>query len=101
MIKLEDAKNLYYIRNCGCDDETQGLVNIPDEYFPIFRDFIVNLNKNSKNGCMPKINVYTVDASMFREATDDGRDWEWLYFGDKKYVFIDGVDPWKMEVLIK
>ena len=30
--------NLYYIRNVGCDDETVGLTQIPDEYFSLFRD---------------------------------------------------------------
>ena len=30
--------NLYYIRNVGCDDETVGLAQIPDEYFSLFRD---------------------------------------------------------------
>lgn len=101
MMKLEDATNLYYIRNCGCDDETQGLVDIPDACFPTFLDFIENLNKNSTYGCMPTIEVYKVDARMFREATEDDADYRWLYFGDKKYVFNDTVDRWSLEVFIK
>ena len=102
MIKLENAKNLYYIRNMGCDDETCGLVNIPDEYFPIFKDFIENLNKNSTYGCMPTISVYKVDASMFREyIEDDDSDWKCLHFGDKKYAFKDTVDRWSLEVFMK
>ena len=81
-------KDLYYIENCGCDDTTVGLASIPEEHFPAFKEFIENLNKNSICSCMPIIEVYKIDESMIREATDDDNR-GLLYFKDKKYVLIE------------
>lgn len=79
--------NLYYVRNCGCDDETTGLVRISDKDFPKFKTFIENLNKNSTYGCMPTIFVYKiVDEALIREATDEDADYKCLYLDDKVYV---------------
>ena len=86
MNDLENYKNLYYIENIGCDDETHGLVNIPDEDFPKFKAFVENLNKNSTYGCMPKIEVHKVDSGLFRERNDNDINDEFLYLGDKVYV---------------
>lgn len=81
--------NLYYIRNVGCDDETVGLAQIPDEYFPKFKEIIENLNKNSTYGCMPVIKVYKIDESVIRAANEEDGDWRILYLEDKKYVLKD------------
>lgn len=82
--------NLYFIDNVGCDDETYGLVRIPDEYFPKFKKFIEDLNKNSTYGCKPKIHVYKCNWDLFREATEDDRKDDLLYFDDKVYVLNGG-----------
>lgn len=84
--------NLYFIENVGCDDETYGLVCIPDEYFPKFKKFIEDLNKNSTYGCKPKIHVYKCNWDLFREATDGDLDVasELLYFEDKIYICKEG-----------
>jgi hypothetical protein len=84
---LENYKNLYYIENVGCDDETCGLADIPDDVFPKFKEIIENLNKNSTYGCMPKIQVYKVDSELFREHNYDDGTSDYLYLGDKVYVF--------------
>lgn len=81
--------NLYYIRNVGCDDETVGLAQIPDEYFPKFKEIIENLNENSTYGCMPVIDVYKIDESVIRAANEKDSDWRILYLEDKKYVLKD------------
>jgi hypothetical protein len=78
--------NLYFIDNVGCDDETYGLVRIPDEYFPKFKKFIEDLNKNSTYGCKPNISVYKCSMDLFREATDEDNKSDCLYFEDKVYV---------------
>ena len=82
--------NLYYVDNIGCDDETRGLVIIPDEFFNAFKTFIENLNKNSTYGCMPRIQVYKIDETMIREATDDDALYKIMYLNDKKYVLTEG-----------
>lgn len=87
--------NLYYVKNCGCDDITTGLVEISDEDFPKFKQFIENLNKNSTYGCMPTIGVYAVDWDMFHEKTEEDDDsWDYLYFGDRVFVPNDSTTYW-------
>lgn len=80
--------NLYFIDNVGCDDETYGLVRIPDEHFPQFKKFIEDLNKNSTYSCKPKIAVYKCSMDLFREATEEDKDCnsDFLYFEDKVYI---------------
>lgn len=83
------SNNLYFIRNCGCDDETKGLAIISDEDFPKFKEVIENLNKNSSYQCMPVIRVYKTDYKLFREAAEDEDllDDERFYFDGKVYTF--------------
>lgn len=78
--------DLYYIRNCGCDDETTGLAIIPEAQFAAFKQIIEDLNKNSTYGCMPTICVYKIDESMLRKPNDFDVDSEILYLGEKNYV---------------
>lgn len=81
--------NLYFIRNCGCDDTTSGLARMTDEEFTFFKNVIEDLNKNSTYGCMPTIEVHKIDEDMIREATDeDDRD-NVLYFGEARYILKD------------
>lgn len=86
MIKLESNEQLYFVKNCGCDDTTHGLAIIQDDDFPKFEEFIQNLNKNSTYGCMPIIEVYKVDASRLREATEEDDDYKHLYLNGKAYT---------------
>ena len=79
-------KDLYYIVNTGCDDETCGLAIIPKEFFNIFKEIIENLNENSNYSCMPTIGIYKIDENMIREARDDDKDYNILHLGTKKYV---------------
>ena len=84
--------NLYYIRNVGCDDETCGLAKISDENFTEFKRMIEDLNKNSTYGCMPKIEVYKINESAIRTATEEDieeHNWRILYLGDERYVLKD------------
>lgn len=78
--------DLYYIENIGFDDETQGLVNIPDDIIPWFKNTIENLNKNSQYGCMPVIKVYKIDETFIRPATDEDSAENILYLNAEKYV---------------
>lgn len=77
---------LYYIQNCGCDDTTRGLVKVPDIWFPSFKRFIEDLNKNSTYGCMPTIEVYRIPKNSIRKAKDDECEENPLYMNDTKYV---------------
>lgn len=81
--------NLYLIRNCGCDDETCGLVRMNDEQFEFFKTTIENLNSNSTYGCMPRIHVYKIDESMLQEAVDDDYPEHVMPLDGRKYVFTD------------
>ena len=83
--------NLYFIRNCGCDDTTSGIACMTDEQFEFFKNIIANLNKNSTYGCMPTIDVYSVDEDMFREAEDDDSAENIMYLDVHKYVLEDGL----------
>lgn len=94
--------NLYYVENCGCDDTTHGLVRIPDEHFPKFKEFIENLNKNSTYGCMPKIYVYKANLDILRPATDEDDDSDKMYIGDAVYIYDKNVvygERWKEQVI--
>lgn len=83
--------NLYLIRNCGCDDETCGLVRMNDEQFEFFKTTIENLNSNSTYGCMPTIHVYKIDESMLREPTDDDYLERVMPLDGRRYVFAERV----------
>ena len=90
MIKLKDTEKLYYIENRGCDDTTCGIAIISDEDFPKFKDIIVNLNKNSTYGCMPKIAVFRIHDNMLKEGDRELADDNLLYLGDIPYEPKDG-----------
>lgn len=82
--------NLYYIRNCGCDDTTCGLAEIPDVFFPYFKEIIENLNKNSTYGCMPTIEVFKVlDRTRLRLWDEDDAEYKRLFLNDKVYMLTD------------
>lgn len=83
--------NLYYVVNNGCDDETCGLVRMPDSLFPWFKEFIENLNKNSTYGCQPKITVYRITMNDLREAEELDAMFSRLYLDGKQYVLVDAI----------
>lgn len=78
--------NLYYIENVGCDDTTHGLARMTDEEFAVFKRVVENLNKNSTYGCMPTIEIYRINDSFVRPATDDDSSENILYINDDKYA---------------
>lgn len=79
---------LYYIRNIGCDDSTHGLAIIPDKMLPLFKSIVINLNKNSQCGCMPTIEVYKIDESFVRLATESDDPYTILYMTGGDYVLV-------------
>jgi hypothetical protein len=91
--------NLYFIANRGCDATTYGLVNVPDDEFPRFKQFIEDLNKNSYYGCMPTISVYKISMDHLREFdyNPDADSWDddyvdavdIFYLDDKTYTFAE------------
>ena len=87
--------DLYYIENIGCDDETRGLVNIPDEIIPWFKNFIENLNKNSQYGCMPTIEVYKIDETFIRPVTDKDSEASILHLNTGEYVMAKEIRHYK------
>ncbi len=78
--------DLYYIENIGCDDVTRGLAIIPEGVFPLFKNIIENLNKNSQYGCMPTIAVYKIDESYIRPATDEDKPYNILHMNNGQYI---------------
>lgn len=85
--------NLYFIDNCGCDDDTLGLARISDEDFPKFKTFIEDLNKNSHYGCMPRIDVYKIDMSQLKEVVDYDKNlecWDNGYVNPDFIFHLDG-----------
>lgn len=86
--------SLYYIENNGCDDTTHGLSYMTDDQFSAFKTIVENLNKNSTYGCMPTINVYKIDKSFIRAATENDPDYRILYMNDEKYVLNDYIYAW-------
>lgn len=80
--------DLYYIENIGCDDTTHGLAIIPDEMLPLFKSIIINLNKNSQYGCMPTIEVYKIDESFVRLATESDDPYTILHTTGGDYVLV-------------
>ena len=92
---------LYLVYNCGCDDTTLGLVELTDEEFSKFKQFVENINRNSTYCCMPRIHASKVSWDMFREKTeDDTAEWKWLYYGDKIFVPNDGVEFDNLEEIV-
>lgn len=90
---------LYYIQNCGCDDETSGLIRISDEDFPKFKSFVENLNRNSTYGCMPVIYLHEIqedDIQVWNEA--EHCDYERLYLDGEIYALKKHIRPWELEV---
>lgn len=83
---MASKKNYYYIENIGCDDETVGLFYMDESEFESFKSIIENLNKNSTYGCMPTIEVYKIDESFIRPATDEDSDDKIMFTDKGKYV---------------
>lgn len=48
----------YYIENIGCDNTTKFLIELSSEELKTIKKFIKINNEHSKNGCMPKIELY-------------------------------------------
>ena len=94
-------EELYYIRNVGCDDETQGIAIILKEFFNIFKEIIENLNENSQYGCMPTIDFFKIDKNVLREATDDDEPYNILHLGEKKYVLKKTIYDYETDNYIK
>lgn len=86
--------NLYYIENVGCDDTTHGLARMTDEEFAVFKRVVENLNKNSTYGCMPTIEVYRINDSFIRQATDDDSSENILCMPDGDYTLLGSVYAW-------
>ena len=83
---------LYYIENIGCDDITCGLAIISDEMLPLFKSFIDNLNKNSQYSCMPVIEVYKIDESFVRLATENDQPDKILHMTGGDYVLSKSIE---------
>ena len=81
-----EKTELYYIRNVGCDDETCGLAAISRRSFHYLKNIIQNLNKNSTYGCMPTIEIYRIDDSFIRPATEEDENYKILYTIFGNYV---------------
>lgn len=94
-------EELYYIKNIGCDDETQGIAIIPKEFFNIFKEIIENLNKNSQCICMPTIEVFKINKDILREAEEHDEPYDILHLGEKKYVLKKEIYDYKTDNYIK
>lgn len=105
---------LYFVRNCGCDASTYGLVRLNDDEFVKFKAFIENLNKNSYYDCMPRISVYRIeDESVLREFKYDPNTEPWdsnyvdpekvFHLNRKTYTFVEEYFSYytELELVIK
>lgn len=98
----------YYIINTGCDDETYGLVRLPDSLptskivhletnLAIIREIIENLNKNSTYSCKPTISIYQIPDSMIRPATDEDSKDLVMHTHNGDYVLSQFIGDWCYE----
>lgn len=98
----------YYIVNTGCDDETYGLVRLPDSLstskivhletnLSIIREIIQNLNKNSTCGCKPTISLYKIPDSMIRPATNEDIKEDILYTNQGIFVLTESIGDWHFQ----
>lgn len=83
---------LYYIRNVGCDDETNGLAAISEEHLDLFREIVQNLNNNSQYDCMPVIELYKIDESFIRSATENDDPCKVLHMTSGNYVLTKAIE---------
>lgn len=83
--------DLYFIENIGCDDETCGLAVIPDIVMPYVQSTINNLNKNSQFRCMPTIEIYRINDSLIRPATENDRPRDILHTNYGNYVLVKDI----------
>ena len=99
-------KKLYFITNSGCDDETNGLVELDAEQEKWFFRFIDDLNKNSIHGCQPMISVIPANRDDF-VAVDTAsnpiamkyiakRDRDLLYLNGEMYTYAPGKSSWNL-----
>lgn len=80
--------DLYLIENITGDYEVYevyGLVHIPDYIMEWFKSVINTLNQNSHWTSDPVINVYKIDMSFIRAATDKDPNYDIIYdeYGNK------------------
>lgn len=71
--------DLYLIENVACDGETYGLAHIPEDAIELFKNIIKNLNRNATWSENPGINVYKIDTSFIRMATNEDYNADILY----------------------
>lgn len=83
---------LYYIENIGCDDKTCGLALIPDNILPWIKSIINNLNKNSQYTCMPTIEIYKIDESFIRPATENDKPYGILHMTGGDHVLVKSIN---------
>lgn len=63
-------KQLYLIENQGCDAATYSIQEFTHEELKFFGQLILDLNKNSYYGCMPKIHIYETDWNYFKKISE-------------------------------
>ena len=89
--------DLYHIRNIGCDDETIGLCVIPPEALNLVKMTVENLNKNSNYGCMPIIEIYRINESFVRPATEKDESFNVMHTTFGNYVLTKSLWRYNLE----
>ena len=90
-------KELYLVKNSGCDDSTYGCFEFTKEEVNFIKSFVANLNDASTCGCMPTISLYKVNREDIRPATEEEEDdyeFKIFYFKGKPYTFTEGFKLW-------
>lgn len=85
-------KELYHIRNVGCDATTQGIAELSDSEIALLNRVVSDLNQNSYYGCMPRIFVQKISWNNLTDVTgclDDVDLDDRLYLGSKVYKWAD------------
>ena len=68
--------NLYWIENCGCDDETDKAFEFTDEEVAFLVNVFNKLNAVSTYGCMPTIHLYKLEPDDITVVEPDYLGWD-------------------------
>ena len=99
-----NTEKLFFIENCGCDDNTYGLIRMDYHDFLKFAKFVENLNSGSTYSCQPRIYYYETSIDYFEKVSEADNEriveetLRIMTLDDERYIFKPDFDRYNVDI---